>query len=229
LHCSKLICASENILGFLRAQGLPADRLVHIPIPFVPPRPAPAALVATARARYGLPDGVRYLLFVGAIIPYKGIREMLAAMETVWRRLPDLHVVLAGPLTPAGDALFPGGFQAAISCDCRLHYLGPVPHEDIALLLQGAEIFILPSRTEGLPRAALEAIALGRKAILPPGIPEFDAACPEAVLAEITPAAIARKIEVTWDQGRPLTYPLARHDAGRAAALTHDVYRLVVR
>jgi glycosyltransferase involved in cell wall biosynthesis len=228
-HCSKLICASENILGFLRAAGFPADRLVHIPIPFVPPVPAPAGLAAKARARYGIPEGTPYLLFIGAIIPYKGVKEILAAMDTVWRDLPDLHLVLAGPLTPDGDALFPGGFRAAAGRDHRLHYVGPVPHEDIPLLVQDAAVFILPSRTEGLPRASLEAIALGRKVILPPGIPEFDAACPDAVLDEITPEAIARKITATWERGRPATYPLARHDATRVAALTRDVYRDVAR
>lgn len=228
LHCSKLICASENILEFLRGQGFPADRLVHIPIPFVPPAAAPAAHVAAARERYGIPAGVPYLLFVGAIIPYKGVWEMLGALDAVWQRLPELHVVLAGPLTPAGDALFPDGFRAAVARDPRLHYPGPVPHADVALLLQGAAMFILPSRTEGLPRSGLEAIALGRKCILPPGIPEFDAACPEAVLEAVTAEAIARKIVATWERGRPPTYPLAVHDATRVAALTRAAYRAVL-
>jgi glycosyltransferase involved in cell wall biosynthesis len=137
-------------------------------------------------------------------------------------------VVLAGPLTPAGDALFPHGFRAAVARDGRLHYPGPVPHADVALLLQGAAMFILPSRTEGLPRSGLEAIALGRKCILPPGIPEFDAACPEAVLDAVTAEAIARKILATWERGRPPAYPLALHDAARVAGLTRDAYRAVV-
>lgn len=228
-HCSKLICASENIRQYLQSGGFPAERLVHIPIPFVPPEPAPPARVANARARYGLTPAVPYLLFVGAIIPGKGVREMLSAMELVWSRLPHLHVALAGPLTPAGDALFPGGFRAFAARDARVHALGPVPHDDVPLLLQGAALFILPSRTEGLPRSCLEAIALGTKAILPPGIPEFDQACPEAVLGDLRPETIAQKIEQTWRDGKSPTYPLARHDAARVAALTLGVYRDVAR
>ncbi|MBI4593095.1 MAG: glycosyltransferase family 4 protein, partial [Candidatus Rokubacteria bacterium] len=178
LHCSRVICASENIVRFLSARGFPAAKLAHVPIPFEPPVPPPPALVAAARARYGIPGHRPYALFVGVIIPYKGVRELLAAMERVWRERPELGLVLAGPLTREGDAAFPGGFRAAVAGDPRLHYLGPVPHAEIPLLLAGAELFILPSRTEGLPRSCLEAIALGRKVVLPPGIPEFDAAGP---------------------------------------------------
>lgn len=228
-HCSRLICAAENIRDFLLEGGFPAQRIVHIPIPLVPPASAPPARVAAVRVRYGVPPGAAYLLFVGAIMPAKGVAELLAAMDLVWQRLPALHLVLGGPLTPDGDALFAGGFRARVAGDVRLHYLGPVPHEEVAVLLQGAAIFILPSRSEGLPRACLEAIALGRKAILPPGIPEFRAACPEAVLEAITPAAIAAKIEHTWHAGTPPAYPLERHDARRTAALTLDVYRSLAR
>jgi glycosyltransferase involved in cell wall biosynthesis len=228
-HCRKLICAAQNIREFLLARGLPAPWVVHIPIPFAPPVPAPPARVATARARYGIAPDTAYALFVGAIMPAKGVVELLAGMRLVWRRLPALHLVLAGPLTPDGDALFAGGFRTHVSGESRLHYLGPVPHEDIGLLLQDADLFILPSRSEGLPRSGLEAIALGRSAILPPGVPEFVAACPEAVLDAITPEAIAAKIEQTWRAGRPPTYPLDRHDPDRIAALTLEVYRSVAR
>jgi glycosyltransferase involved in cell wall biosynthesis len=222
-HCRRLICASENIRDFLLAGGFPSERLVHVPIPLVRPTPAPPETVAATRRRYGLPEAP-YLLFVGAIIPDKGVAELLAAMELVWARRPEVHLALAGPLTPEGDALFPGGFRARVAGEARLHDLGPVAHADVLRLLQGAEMLVLPSRSEGLPRVGLEALALGRKAVLPPGIPEFQRACPEAVLAAITPAAIAAHIAHTWTATAP-TYPLERHDADRVAALTLAVYR----
>lgn len=228
-HCRRLICAAENIRQFLLGRGLPSEWVVHIPIPFTPPVPAPPARVATALARYGIAPETAYVLFVGAIMPAKGVAELLAAMTLVWRRLPALHLVLAGPLTPDGDALFAGGFRTHLSGESRLHYLGPVPHEDVALLLQDADLFILPSRSEGLPRSGLEAIALGRKVILPPGVPEFVAACPEAVLDAITPDAIATKVEQTWRAGHPPRYPIDRHEPDRVAALTLEVYRSVER
>jgi glycosyltransferase involved in cell wall biosynthesis len=223
-HCSRLISASENIHDYLLAAGFPAERLVHVPIPFEPPVPAAPADVAAARARYGVSD-VAYALFIGAILPSKGVAELVAAMALVWRELPELHLALAGPLAGEGDAHFPGGFRAHIARDARLHYLGPVPHGEVLLLLQAAELFVLPSRGEGLGRSGLEAIALGRKAILPPGVPEFAAACPEAVLETVTPEAIAEQIVRTWRDDKPPAYPLERHDPARIAAATLAVYR----
>ena len=223
-HCSRLICASENIREYLLAAGFPSPRLVHIPIPFMPPVPAAPAQVAAARARYGLREAP-YALFIGAILPAKGVAELLAAMALVWPELPELHLGLAGPLPPEGDAHFPGGFRAEVARDARLHYLGPVPHGDVLHLLQAAELFVLPSWSEGLGRSGLEAIALGRKAILPPGVPEFAAACPEAVLEAVTPEAIAGHIVRTWRTGKPSHYPFERHDAARIAAATVAVYR----
>ncbi len=223
-HCSRLICASENIRDYLLAAGFPAARLVHLPIPFVPPRPAAPGAVAAARARYGVGD-LPYVLFIGAILPAKGVAELLAGMALVWRELPELHLALAGPLTPEGDARVVGGFRDHVAREARLHYLGPVPHEDVLLLLQAAELFVLPSWAEGLGRSGLEAIALGRKAILPPGVPEFAAACPEAVLPAVTPTAIAEHIVRTRRAGKPPAYPLERHDALRIAAATLEVYR----
>jgi glycosyltransferase involved in cell wall biosynthesis len=228
LHCSRLICASENIFRFLRTRDFPAWKLVHVPIPFAPPRPPTTAEVEAALARYRVPLDRPYALFVGAIIPYKGVAELLAAMPLVWRRDPELRLVLAGPLTPEGDAAFPGGFRAAVGADPRLRWVGPVAHADVPALMAGADLFVLPSRTEGLPRACLEAIALRRRLITPPGIPEFDAACPNAVLPAVTPEAIAEKIEWTRREGVPVDYPLDRHDVGRVAALTLDVYRAAV-
>jgi glycosyltransferase involved in cell wall biosynthesis len=224
-HCSRVICASENIAGYLRAAGFPADRLAAVPIPLRRPCRATAEEVAGARRRRGL-DGRVYALFAGAITPGKGVRELLAAMPLVWRRRPDLHLVLAGPLTPAGDRLFEGGFRAAVAADPRLHYLGAVPHPELLVLMQGADLFVLPSRSEGLPRSALEALALEVPVVLPPGIPEFDAACPQAVLPALTPEAIAEAMLTAPARG-PAAYPLDRHDPAAVTARVIEIYRAV--
>jgi glycosyltransferase involved in cell wall biosynthesis len=231
-HCSRLICASENILGFLRAAGFPPERLAPVPIPLAPPaRAAPEQVAETAR-RWGL-SGAPYALFAGALTPGKGVPELLAAMPAVWRRRPTLRLALAGPTPPrqARDQMSgAAGLDdfAAAARDPRVHRLGPVPHADLIRLLQGAELFVLPSRSEGLPRSALEALALGVPVVLPPGIPEFDAACPEAVLPALTPESIAEAMLAAPGRG-PARYPLHRHDPTAVAARVIEIYRTVTR
>ena len=46
-----------------------------------------------------------------------------------------------------------------------IEFYGPVPHADIAALLDDTDIYIQPSRTEGLPRALIEAMSRGCPAL----------------------------------------------------------------
>lgn len=80
------------------------------------------------------------VLAVGARVPHKG-HDVLAAAAA---RLPGVDVGVAGegPLRPAG-----------------LRLLGP--REDVPALLRGCRVFVMPSRTEGLGMAAVEALQAG--------------------------------------------------------------------
>jgi glycosyltransferase involved in cell wall biosynthesis len=227
-HCKRLICASENIFEFLLSGGFSSEKLIHIPIPFEQPKPSPSSTVREVKVKYGIPLDSPYILFVGAIIPYKGVLELLQAMEFIWESFPEFHLVLAGPLTDEGNIQFPGGFTSFIRKYSRVHYLGPVAHSEILMLIQGAEIFVLPSRTEALGRSCLEAISLRKKVILPPGVPEFEKYCPESVLEDIAPNTIARKIEVVLGSKKSSVYPLDNHDSSKIALRTIDLYKSVL-
>jgi glycosyltransferase involved in cell wall biosynthesis len=227
-QCKRLICASENIFEFLLSGGFSPEKLVRIPIPFEKPKPFSSSIVKEVKVKHGIPLDSPYILFVGAIIPYKGVLELFQAMELIWERFPELHLVLAGPLTDEGNRQFPEGFISFIKKYRRVKYLGPVAHSESLVLIQGAEIFVLPSRTEGLPRSCLEALSLGKKVVLPPGIPEFDKYCPEYVLEYIAPDTIARKIEMVLSSEKYGVYPLQNHDSSKIALRTIELYKLVL-
>ncbi len=57
----------------------------------------------------------------------------------------------------------------------RIHFFGSVPHKDLPSFLQASNIFIRPSRSEGLGNAFLEAMACGIPVIgtMVGGIPDF--------------------------------------------------------
>jgi glycosyltransferase involved in cell wall biosynthesis len=75
--------------------------------------------------------------------------------------------------------------------------------------MSGAEIVVLPSRSEGLPRVILEAIALGRKVIAPPNIPEFDRHISEFVLSRTDIATLAETLQRVWNLDLKPSFPFS--------------------
>lgn len=105
-----------------------------------------------ARATYGLDASTPLIVHVGRLIPEKGIRELLEAMPAVRRHCPDAHLLLAGE-GPMFDELETLSQEGVI-------FVGALDHPRALSLLQQADIFCLPSYSEGFSTVVLEAVAL---------------------------------------------------------------------
>jgi glycosyltransferase involved in cell wall biosynthesis len=94
------------------------------------------------------------LLTAGALIPGKGQRLAIAALEAI----PAATLVLVGdgPDRAALEALVK---QRGLGDRVRL--LGNVPHAEVATLMGAADVMVLPSRSEGLANVWVEALACG--------------------------------------------------------------------
>ncbi len=110
-----------------------------------------------ARARLGLADG-RLALWVGRMVPVKGLDILLSAWPSVVRSRPDarLYLVGSGPELGrlsrlveraglAGTVVFPGARA----------------QEELADWYRAADVTVLPSRSEGIPNVLLESLACG--------------------------------------------------------------------
>jgi hypothetical protein len=93
----------------------------------------------------------------------------------------------------------------------QVHYLSHIPHAQALALMQASEMVLLPSRSEGLPLTILEAVALGKKVLCPPNIPEFDAHLSDFVLPEVTVEAILSTLTTIWQNPVRPSYPLENH------------------
>jgi glycosyltransferase involved in cell wall biosynthesis len=133
--------------------------------------------------------------------PYKGVQHLLAAVDTCLRQGLDLelHVV--------GDGRYRTALEqraAALGIKERVTFTGQLPAgQAVREHLDEADVFVLASLTEGLPRAMIEAMARGLPCIGTNvgGIPEL---LPEEnmVLPGDAPALAAKISEVLSDHQR---------------------------
>lgn len=90
-------------------------------------------------------------------VPYKGQLYVIQALSLLKKQGFDYEYHLVGAGT--GEALK----QAAIDYDVedRIFIKGRIPHEKITDFLDEIDIYIQPSKQEGLPRATIEAMSRG--------------------------------------------------------------------
>ncbi|MBN2445959.1 MAG: glycosyltransferase [Phycisphaerae bacterium] len=136
----------------MQAFGLPVER-VHIVPPAIEP-PAPALERADARRRLGLPENVPVIAWVGRLEPVKRTDWLVRCAEELIERDAVFALAGDGPLREMLERQI-----ARSPARERVHLLGW--QQNLAPLLSSADLFCLPSLTEGLPNAVLEAVAFG--------------------------------------------------------------------
>jgi glycosyltransferase involved in cell wall biosynthesis len=97
----------------------------------------------------------RYLLYVGALEPRKGLDVLAEAFATARERGLGAELVLAGE-GPLGDTLRGPGIAM----------LGRVSDDELAALYAGARATVLPSRLEGFGFTPLESLAAGTPVVV---------------------------------------------------------------
>ncbi len=95
-------------------------------------------------------------VFVGRLSPEKDVATLLDAAAIAVRQVPRFRLRIAGAGPCAADL---AARARELRLDAAVEFLGEVG--DIPALLRRASLFVLPSRTEGLPLTVLEAMASG--------------------------------------------------------------------
>lgn len=111
-------------------------------------------------ARWPLPEGRVLFLLPAGIRPVKRPRLPLEPLARVVARRPEVRLLYVGPVLDAaeGEALL-----RALEGLPWARYLGPVPHTQMASLLQQSDVVLNCSLSEGgMANSVLEALALGR-------------------------------------------------------------------
>jgi phosphatidylinositol alpha-1,6-mannosyltransferase len=172
-------------------------------------------------------EGKRILLFVGRLVPHKGVDDLIRALPL----LPEdvlLVIVGDGPdLETLQDFAGNRGVQQ------RVRFVGAVSAEDLPRYYATATLFVFPSqnRLEGFGLAPLEALASGKPVVVAdmPGVREVVVEGEDGLLAQpLLPENLAEKcIALLNDPSRmELMGRMARENALKKYSISVVVDRL---
>jgi glycosyltransferase involved in cell wall biosynthesis len=103
---------------------------------------------------FELPTGAPLLATVGALIARKGQAFVIEALP----ELPAVHLLLVGK---GPDEARLRALAGRLGVAGRVHLLGSLDHTLLPVLLSAADAMVLPSASEGLANAWVEALACG--------------------------------------------------------------------
>lgn len=146
------IVISQEIEAELDAWDVPAAKRFLIPNGVDTHRftPVSAATKAALRQQLGL-DAGETAVYTGRLVAEKRVDELIA----LWPKVREIYSRAQLLVLGTGPEAAPLAQLAGEG----VHFLGHV--EDVAPYLQAADLFVLPSATEGLSNAMLEALATG--------------------------------------------------------------------
>ncbi len=110
------------------------------------------------RETLGIKDHEKLVLFVHRIAERKGAHHIPRIIKKVCDEISDVKFVIAGN-GPYSSTLNKRITGAGLEPHVKL--LGRVPNRKIMELYAAADVFMMPSEEEGVPRVLLEAMAMG--------------------------------------------------------------------
>jgi glycosyltransferase involved in cell wall biosynthesis len=147
---------------------------------------------------FAMPDNAPLLACVGALIARKGQAIAIAALKDI----PGARLVLVGK---GEDEASLRALAASEGVADRVHFAGSVDHDLMPLILSAADVMVLPTASEGLANAWVEALACGTPVVTCDvgGARELIASDVAGRLVERTPQAVAAGVNAVLNNPPP--------------------------
>lgn len=157
-----------------------------------------------ARHRLGLPQDRVILLFIGNLVPVKGLDVLLRALGHLARQGIEVQCRLIG------DGPLRGQLQQQARAEGlagRVFFLGAKPQAELPDWYRAADLFVLASHSEGVPCVLQEAVACGTPFV----------ATQVGGISEIAPPGLSRLVPPNNPQALASAIAAALREPARAA------------
>jgi glycosyltransferase involved in cell wall biosynthesis len=112
------------------------------------------------REKFHIPDDCRVALYLSRITPKKGLPMLMEALDAIRSSLENWKVIIAG-MDEFNHEKEVKELVKCMALDRIVKFVGPLYDVDKADAFAAAEVFILPSHSEGNPMVVLEALSFG--------------------------------------------------------------------
>lgn len=163
-QASGLLAVSQALASDMVAMGLPEEKIALHYTGLDRTRFHPLGR-QTARLALATEFGIRIapsrslIACIGALVPRKGQQIAIRAIA----RLPGVELALVGE--GPDEAMLRNHAQKLGVAD-RVHFLGSIDHDQLPIVLCAASAMVLPSASEGLANAWVEALACGTPLVI---------------------------------------------------------------
>lgn len=201
-----VVAVSRHLKGKLIELGIPAAK-VHVVLRGVDDAVFCPGDRGAARRKLGISENQRVLLWVGRMVPVKGVDVLLTACGRLHLQGFRFALYLIGE-GPSQSALQAQTRALGLAEDVK--FLGAVDHERLADWYRAANLTVLPSRSEGVPNVLRESLACGTPFVASRvgGIPEIANAANSRLVEPDNPERLAdaiREALVSGDLGCPVS------------------------
>lgn len=187
----RYIAVSRSIVDGLLQAGISIDRVDLVTNAVEVDETLPSVDRKAIRQKIGVPDDAVLCVSVGRLVWAKGYEDLIDAFAVVTGQMPNVYSVILGDgelFEQLSERIRRSGLTD------RVHLLGHCTHATVVDILAVSDIFVMPSRSEGVPYALLEAGALGLPILATQcgGIPDVLANQTDAILVPVgDPASLS--------------------------------------
>lgn len=151
---SLVLVNSEWSRSAIVEQGVPDEKIIVVPGAYELPREMESRSEASSSAA----DGPLRVLWLGSVVLRKGIPYLVEAARML--EAADVEVTVAGPI---------GITETAVrNAPANVTFVGEVPRDRVSALYRAADVFVLPTLSDGFGITQVEAMAHGCPVVATP-------------------------------------------------------------
>jgi glycosyltransferase involved in cell wall biosynthesis len=152
-----VVSVSQNLAGQVECLGIDRSK-IHVIYNGVDGKRFTPGSRLEARRQLGIPEDEKTILYVGNLVPIKGLEVLVEACSILAKSGQSFscHLIGNGPLRRKLERQ-----SEWLRIDNRLHFHGSISQQQLPAWYRAADLVVLASYSEGLPNVLLEAIACG--------------------------------------------------------------------